>query len=59
MNEHERRKLDVPQVVETERLVLRILGPGDGPTLYQAVVGLVRTIESLVPLVGARIQIGK
>ena len=35
MNPHERRKLDVPQRIETERLILRVLGPGDGERLFE------------------------
>lgn len=37
MNPHERRKLDVPECVETDRLLIRILRPGDGIIVYQAV----------------------
>ena len=38
MNPHERRKLDVPEEIETDRLLLRILRAGDGEAIYQAVM---------------------
>ncbi|MEE4195645.1 MAG: GNAT family N-acetyltransferase [Anaerolineae bacterium] len=45
-NEHERRKLEVPQQVETDRLLIRILHAGDGEAVYQA---LMESMERLSP----------
>ncbi len=46
MHEHERRKLDVPQAVETDRFLIRILHAGDGETVYEA---LMESMERLSP----------
>jgi len=46
MNAHERRKLDLPEQVETARLLLRILRPGDGERLFAA---FTESLERLQP----------